>query len=259
MLANYLNDKAPSVLWDWRRARWRVAPSEPEIRLLSLLCNPAQTSVDVGSAKGEYAVAMAACSSRVIAFEARPDAAEVLGRNARATGYAIEVRNMALSDFDGVATLKIPKISVYLSSIESRDDLGDDAEVLKIPAGRLDSLDLGPVGLIKIDVEGHELSVLRGCTATIQMYRPNLIVESEDRHRKNAVADLFAFAREIGYVGYFLEGKQLKRIESFDASLHQDHDKIGANGHRTGGVYINNFIFVHRDKADTRSALEKMG
>jgi hypothetical protein len=45
---------------------------------------------------------------------------------------------------------------------------------------RLDDLAAGePVGLIKIDVEGAELEVLRGCEAILQRSRPLLYVEND--------------------------------------------------------------------------------
>ena len=41
----------------------------------------------------------------------------------------------------------------------------------------LDSLDLSRLDLIKIDVEGMELEVLQGAKATLERFRPIIIVE----------------------------------------------------------------------------------
>ena len=43
----------------------------------------------------------------------------------------------------------------------------------------LDSLDLGEIAFIKIDVEGHELEVPRGAAATLRRWRPNLLAGTE--------------------------------------------------------------------------------
>jgi hypothetical protein len=46
----------------------------------------------------------------------------------------------------------------------------------------LDSLNLQDVGFVKIDVEGHELDVLRGGAETIQRNRPHLLIEVRENH-----------------------------------------------------------------------------
>lgn len=42
---------------------------------------------------------------------------------------------------------------------------------------RLDDFGIADVDFIKIDVEGHELEVLKGGAATIERYRPVLLME----------------------------------------------------------------------------------
>jgi hypothetical protein len=53
-----------------------------------------------------------------------------------------------------------------------------------------------PVGLIKIDVEGHEMSVLRGAQSTISRWKPSLVLEANsDKH----FIQLERWLDEIGY------------------------------------------------------------
>ena len=59
-----------------------------------------------------------------------------------------------------------------------------------MPVKRLDDQHLDNVGLIKIDVEGHELAVLHGAADTLTRNRPAVVVEAEERHHPNAVAEI---------------------------------------------------------------------
>jgi hypothetical protein len=58
-----------------------------------------------------------------------------------------------------------------------------------------------PVGFIKIDVEGHELSVIKGATALIRRDSPIILVELEDRHRPDAMRSFSSFLGGLGYGG----------------------------------------------------------
>jgi hypothetical protein len=94
---------------------------------------------------------------------------------------------------------------------------------------------------MKIDVEGHELAALRGASGTIENSLPNLLIEAEERHRKDAVISVLVFLSKYGYTGLFHVNGKLRPIEEFDASAHQDASTAGK-------PYVNNFIFIHKSK-----------
>jgi hypothetical protein len=52
------------------------------------------------------------------------------------------------------------------------------------------------VGLIKIDVEGHEMPVLNGAAQTIFDYHPNVVIEVLS---EQATADVARFMQAQGY------------------------------------------------------------
>ena len=62
-----------------------------------------------------------------------------------------------------------------------------------------DYLDRGPFSLVKIDVEGMELDVLRGAQRIIEAHRPILYVEDD---RGDKAADLESALRDLGYRMY---------------------------------------------------------
>lgn len=58
----------------------------------------------------------------------------------------------------------------------------------------LDEFNIPDVDYIKIDVDGYELKVLKGCVNTIKKYSPLLIIEQEEDDR-----DAIDFCQTLGY------------------------------------------------------------
>ena len=114
----------------------------------------------------------------------------------------------------------------------------------------LDSYGFSNVGLIKVDVEGHENSVLRGAWDTLQRNRCSLLVECEERHSPGAIEKLFSFTESLEYAGYFLLGENIIPISDFRTKEHQDPSNLAdwRGGWKRSGLYINNFIFIPREK-----------
>jgi len=68
----------------------------------------------------------------------------------------------------------------------------------QVPVRSLDSLAItGPIGLLKIDVEGAEAAVLRGARALITECLPDIVVEAGDLPAFNLVVELLL---RFGYV-----------------------------------------------------------
>lgn len=233
--------------WYWRFLARRVGYFDPELRLLRYLCDRNSSAVDVGASNGGYAVHMLQHASRCIAFEARPRAAAALARTLRARpGSRLRVEAVALSDHAGEARLRVLTADTGRSTIEDANPVeqAGAVEVLAVPMRRLDDYagDIGPVGCIKIDVEGHEEAVLRGAAGILLRDRPALIIEVEERHKSGSVAAVNRFLGKLGYRGFFYRGGRLHAIDTFDPAVHQDAADINR---RRGGepVYVNNFLF----------------
>jgi FkbM family methyltransferase len=228
---------------------------EPELRLLPWLCDPRKTSLDVGAAEGLYMAHMLRLSERCIGFEARPKQAADLKSVLQRMKTRASIEAVALSDRVGEAKLRILLADPGRSTIEPsnplEDEDGSDRGELIVPMRRLDDYGLDNVGFVKVDVEGHELEVLKGGEETIRQNRPSLLIEIEDRHRKNAVSEVTAFITALGYSGFILQGHQARPVSEFELARDQDSRNIGGwRSHwRRTGLYINNFIFVPSERA----------
>lgn len=220
---------------------------EPEMRLLVSLIRSNDLVVDVGGNRGIYTYQLWRLGAKVEVFEPNPMCCAVL------TAWAddkpsVTVNPIALSSRSGSANLHIPIDGAGIehdasASIEgagftsARDEL--------VPLQTLDSYSFKDVSLIKIDVEGHEYSVIDGAAATLTLARPALLVEIEQRHSSRPIHEMFEKIQGFGYQGYFMDADRLTALENFDAIRHQSMDNFASV---KGGRYINNFLFLHRDR-----------
>ncbi len=166
-------------------------------RLVTRLCAEGRMFVDVGAHIGAVLseVARHGQASRIAAFEAMPDKAAHLKR--RFPG--VEVHACAVSDAEGEATFYIDMASSGYSSLAPREA---PAREIRVPVCTLDALLAdADVDVMKIDVEGAELAVLRGAARLVDRCRPVIMFESAPGsvlgHTKEQMFEWFA-ARGYG-------------------------------------------------------------
>jgi len=193
---------------------------DPEIRILAAL-GPCRLAIDVGGNWGQsiYALKRVVRPDMVISFEPNPELAQKLAKEF-SCDPSIIVEPFALgsqpsqSDFfipsyrgfvyDGLASLSYDKAAGWLNA---KRVARFDARKLKIkehqvPVRTLDSLNLSP-DIIKIDVQGHELEVIRGAAQTLSRSRPAIVVESPSD-------ELIGQLDEIGLKHFGLSGDKLE-------------------------------------------------
>jgi FkbM family methyltransferase len=231
----------------WRRYYWRcllTKDGEYELRILRRYVPRDRVAIDVGANDGIYAYHLSRYADSVVAFEPNPRydrALRFLPRN-------VTVRVEALSSAPGTLPLHIPATDTGES--EGWATLETThlplARSIDVPVRRLDDLELGRVGFIKIDVEGHEMAVLAGADATIRRDRPTLLIEAEDEHRPGATSDLFRWASEHGYRGWFFQKGRAVPVEDFHLAEHQGRKNVGPGDlfRRQDLNYVNNFLCV---------------
>jgi FkbM family methyltransferase len=137
-------------------------------------------AIDVGANQGDTLemILAVAPDGRHIAYEPIPGLAEQL-----AARYPhVDVRNAACSDEAGTAEFTHVLNAPAMSGLRQRADLPAHAGQVERISVRLDKLDDALPDdyipqLIKIDVEGAELLVMRGAAETLARHRPFLIFE----------------------------------------------------------------------------------
>jgi FkbM family methyltransferase len=227
----------PIAAYHYYRARSLL---EPELAFVCSSLRPGLRAIDVGANEGVYTHAFARCGAFVEAFEPQPRCLTVL-RSYERRWPNVHVHGEALGDTPGYATLYVPfSDGRQVTGRASLEPPTEAASAYTVRTRTLDALGFKDVALIKIDVEGHELRVLRGARETIRACNPLLLVEIEQRHIQTPIASVFDEIIALGYEGGFLDRRrELRPLDEFDVSTHQPI----ANADVPRALYVNNFIF----------------
>ncbi len=189
--------------------------------MLPSLISRRTVAIDIGANIGLYAFRMSKLFSKVYAFEVNGD---VTGDLTAYNSGNIDIRNVGLSSKSDHAILYIPVLRGFpllgWASL-APGNCPDTAEFItkSVEVQTLDSFNLDQVAFIKIDVEGHELEVLRGARRTLTDGRPTVLVEIQAQNREA----VFQFFSEINYA-------------------HQATDELIREPSSP-----QNYVFVHRD------------
>ena len=159
------------------------------IRALQRYLRPGDTCIDVGSHVGYMTILMAHLvgpQGRVVAFEPVPETFEALRENVRLNNLEnVQLECTAVGEQEGTISLfcdSAQELS-WTSSVAACRVPGNDLKKISAPMHCLDSYlqvsNLHP-HLIKIDVEGAELAVLRGARRMLREVRPVVLLEIHD-------------------------------------------------------------------------------
>ena len=170
-----------------------------------------------------------------------------------------EFKIMGLSSIKNKIKLYIPKVSgIYIGQLASTNKEEAFSNVFKILTTKnlekktkiiektisvdtIDNLKLD-VCAIKIDVEGHELEVLKGAKTTLKNQLPILLIEL----KINDSEKIYSFLKKLGYELFIYENKKLNKTELKNLALEN-------NEFITNAFFINprnnyNYSFINTSR-----------
>jgi FkbM family methyltransferase len=205
-------------------------------------------AIDIGANYGLYTYALARHASRVEAFDPVPGCAAFIRgwQNPK-----VRVHQTALSDREGESILHIPLLAGRPApALASLAEAVGEHEHLVVHLTTLDRFAFDDVDVIKIDVEGYELSVLQGAVKTLRRCRPALIIEIEQRHLDRVgqrMETIFEFLDGFGYAAFFVDATHEPRIRPITEFSYERHQRSQLASVDSVS-YIKNFTFVRRSE-----------
>jgi FkbM family methyltransferase len=182
---------------------------------------PGMVALDVGANVGLYTMQFSRLvgdSGKVISFEPNSENCRLLLLSAEHNDFKnIELLPIALSDRRG-AHLFTTAIGTNGTFTDQRHDVMSRGCSV-VPTLQLDSLDIGHVDVMKLDIEGAEYLALKGSERTIHKYRPIITTEfSIDMLRRiSSVSgtEYFSWFFQRGYTPIHVprDGSEPRQIE----------------------------------------------
>ena len=179
-------------------------------KIMRIVLEEDSSFIDVGCYRGNFLVEANkfAPSGAHIGFEPIP---EIYTKVIKTLGGVNDIRQLGLSDERGETTFNYVKSNHLYSGIKKRNYPGKESiEELVIKVDTLDhQLFQSPrVDLIKIDVEGAELNVLKGGINTITKFNPVIVFEYEQGASDVygvTPAEIWSFFDKVKYSIYTLK------------------------------------------------------
>jgi len=189
--------------------------------IIRMSLNPGDTALDIGANIGVHTLRMAESvgrNGRVIACEPLPHLQEKLNQNIKLNCFEswVSIIPKAISDTNG--TTQMTGDPNAFNQGTARMDAHEGFEVPVITGDSLlHQLGIKSLNLIKIDVEGFEMNVIRGLKESIALYQPRIILEYDaDYWEKcnSSWAELSEFLMSLKYKFYRIEDHLLTEIEN---------------------------------------------
>lgn len=162
-----------------------------ELDLFERLARASRTIVDVGGNIGLYAclaARTAPAGATIVSFEPIPEnIAWLKGNLAQNGAEGVTLVESAVGEREGTITIYTSKQSIGTHSASSRNaesGVGTEVPMTSVDAHTA-AHGLGPVDLLKVDVEGYDGFVLRGAERVLSEDGPALFVELVPSHLKN--------------------------------------------------------------------------
>jgi FkbM family methyltransferase len=205
-----------------------IRDNELIVALIERVVRPQDVCFDVGAHRGLILreIVRNAPLARHHCWEPIPELAAAL----RTDFPTVDVRAAALGDIDGTSRYNVALDAPGWSGFLARPTAGASRfREIEVVVERLDSLSLPDPALIKIDVEGAELGVLKGARGVLESARPIVVFE----HGRGS-ADVYGtqpedihdmLVKQLGYVITGLDGDGPYSTERF-RQIFERHERV---------------------------------
>jgi FkbM family methyltransferase len=222
-IANVELGSGVSIAADLRTAQGRrlygYGFCEPAVRVMQALLRSGDAVIDAGANIGLYTLLAAARvgpGGCVIACEPSPATMSMLRENVDRNKLDwVQLREAALAEAPGRLPVHMLEPGSGSTSFAPADTTaGIDLEVEVTTVDEIAAGISKHISLVKVDVEGAELRVLRGAVQLLEGARPDFIIELEPDHLERqgcSVPELQAVFDDAAYLGYSI-GDRLERI-----------------------------------------------
>jgi FkbM family methyltransferase len=179
----------------------------------------------------------------------------------------VKCHHVALGDSEATIRIRVP-VDSHGSLIHALSTASGDNELTMFQHAGIVEFDVpqqtlsglcqtidGTIGFIKIDVEGFELSVLRGAESVIRRDRPILQIEIERAHNP-AYRAVVAFMRELDYAIYVITPQGL--FDDADAALAAQPTTQALKEHQSI-LHQYDFLFIPREQRRAYQAAMRKG
>lgn len=214
-----MQDEYLSRLWYY----WGYAGFENTTHLFDKLLKTKSCVFDIGANIGYFTLLAASVMEgrgAVHAFEPHPEVFNGLMNNSSLNGFrCLRVNQLAMSDRDGQERFFLPSNRAWTNA-SLIEGFTDQQEPIIIDTVRFDSYcgkhSIRAVDLVKIDVEGAELKVLRGMGGLLDAWLPDIICEVLQPYE----AELDQFFRHKAYRKFLITDKGLEEVDRIKAHPH---------------------------------------
>ena len=218
------------IFYDSHKINWQISPNNALDQLvqshhgfdnglpfiLKSYVKSNETAIDVGANAGYYAIPLSFMFESVYAFEPIPKIYKKLKKNIELN----EIQNIvvypeAVGAEDGKATFYYQEsidddknINIGLSSFSKRNNF--KTKKFEVKVNQLDTLFVGQnIGLIKIDVEGHEFLVFQGARNLLARKKPVVVWEASMNISRDNALLAYNFLTDLSYSHFLITNDNL--------------------------------------------------
>ncbi|MEZ4937996.1 MAG: FkbM family methyltransferase [Crocinitomicaceae bacterium] len=184
---------------------------EAELKVIQNILKEGDTFIDVGANIGLFSLVASrhvGITGKVISFEPFPENFNHLEKHLQLNQIKnVQAENKAVGD-------EIGQIHLYhnpddknlgmVSTTASENSQKIDVELITLDHYFQQNPNPS-IQMIKIDIEGHEYPALRGMQATLEKYKPVLLVEIIEQEDQSNEQNILQFLSDLGYEKFFID------------------------------------------------------